>query len=153
MRLPLPDASAAALFYAGVLVGVSFIATPAKFLAEDVPLSGLLLVGRVTFGVFAWVEFVLAAIFIACTWTGRGYLLWPALVVVAVLVQHLILRQLLDERVSETVAGSISEPSGWHRTYVVIEIIKLGALFAASCEAHKKDSCTSIEGSPHAETA
>lgn len=39
-----------AVFYAGVLIGVSFIATPAKFLAQSITLAQAFDVGRWTSG-------------------------------------------------------------------------------------------------------
>jgi hypothetical protein len=53
--------SALALVWAGTLFGVSFLATPVKFLAPSLTLPVALDVGRQTFGVFSLVEIVKGA--------------------------------------------------------------------------------------------
>jgi hypothetical protein len=62
--------------WAGLLLGVSFVATPAKFLAPSLPMTQALDVGRWTFHVLAWTEwgFVVAtAVLIAIVWrSGRA---------------------------------------------------------------------------------
>src|SRR3546814_15867617 len=42
--------------WAGMILDVSFLATPAKFLAPSIPLPVALDVGRQTFAIFTWVE-------------------------------------------------------------------------------------------------
>jgi hypothetical protein len=67
--------SALALLWAGMLIGVSFLATPAKFLAPSLILPVALDVGRQTFGLFSLVEIVFASILVAAAFVtrhGRG---------------------------------------------------------------------------------
>jgi hypothetical protein len=52
---------ALALLWIGLLVGVSFLATPAKFLASSLTLPVALDVGRHTFAIFNKAEWLLAA--------------------------------------------------------------------------------------------
>lgn len=48
-----------ALVWAGMVLGVSFLATAAKFLVPSLPRPVALDVGRHTFQVFGWVEMAL----------------------------------------------------------------------------------------------
>lgn len=76
----LHKAIAALLFvWAGVLLGISFVATPAKFLAPSLPMVQALDVGRWTFHVLAWIEwgFVLVAASLGICITRRTYQYLP----------------------------------------------------------------------------
>lgn len=66
--------SAACLVWAGVVIGVSFLATPAKFLAPTLTLPVALYVGRHTFGVLRPVEIAWAALTLVLAWLGRSRL-------------------------------------------------------------------------------
>ncbi len=52
-------AKTVSLLWAGAVVGISFIATPAKFLAESLDRPTALDVGRTTFHVFGLIEALL----------------------------------------------------------------------------------------------
>lgn len=120
--------SAVCLFYAGAVFGFSFIATPAKFFTPGVPMPDLLLVGRTTFGVYAWVEaaFVLLALVLA--FGSRAGRVPVVCIAVFVAVQYLALRPVLDARVDAIAGGLSPEPSGLHHVYGVFEMAKLGLL-------------------------
>jgi hypothetical protein len=65
-----------AWFASGMIFGVSFIATPAKFLAPSLDLAQALDVGRATFGVMKWFDLgMLAALVISC-FHVKKILLW-----------------------------------------------------------------------------
>ncbi len=119
------------LLYAGVLLGVSFIATPAKFLAPGLRMDELLLVGRATFVVFGWVEGVfVSALLLAAFVSGRGRGA-AVLVAAVVLVQHAVLRPVLDEGVTEVLAGAESSAGPLHLVYGLLELAKLVVLLGA----------------------
>jgi hypothetical protein len=88
----------AAIFFiwAGLLIGVSFVATPAKFLAPSLALAQALDVGRWTFYVLAWIEWgfvsVVAALLVTTRQPGRGYmrlLIFSAVVLVTAILPPL----------------------------------------------------------------
>ena len=116
------------LLYAGMILGVSFIATPAKFLAPDLTTGQLLLVGRTTFGVFAWIEGVMIAVLVpaalAAKWMRRSVMCVAA----GLLAQHIALRPLLDARVTAILAGGDTSMSLWHHFYGLIELGKFALL-------------------------
>jgi len=52
--------AATALVWLGMLIGVSFLATPVKFVVKDLSLPVALQVGQATFGLFTNVEWLCA---------------------------------------------------------------------------------------------
>lgn len=128
-----------ALLYLGMLIGVSFVATPAKFLAASLSRPQALEVGRYTFGVFGWVELLSAA---GLLWLGRrtrrrGIGAISSALLAAVMLQMTWIRPVLDERVSQYLAGGIPPPSGMHYLYVVLELFKCGLLVALAWQADR----------------
>ncbi len=130
---------AAVLFvWAGVLLGVSFIATPAKFLAPSLPMAQALDVGRWTFHVLSLVEWGFAAasvVPLVAAWrTGRVYGLIVALIAVVVLVmaaETFALRPLLDARVLQIMKGEIVSPTTLHKAYIALEALRFILILAA----------------------
>lgn len=118
-----------ALFWAGTVIGVSFIATPAKFLAPTLPLEIALDVGRVTFHSFLWVEAGLcAALIISVLADGPRPLSRVAASLAAgaiVAAEVFWLLPLLDVRVDRIMAGDSLPPSSLHSLYVAAEVLKL----------------------------
>ncbi|MCB1503579.1 MAG: DUF4149 domain-containing protein [Hyphomicrobiaceae bacterium] len=116
-----------ALLYAGMLLGVSFIAVPAKFLAPSINMPQALDVGRQTFFVFGWIEIGCASVLLVLAVLTNGvrqsWLLAIALMIVA--IQALLLRPSLDQRVELLLNGSDPKPSHLHNIYGVLEIAKL----------------------------
>jgi hypothetical protein len=58
------------MFWLGLLIGVAFLATPAKFLAPSLSLPVALDVGRQTFYVFNKVEWVMGAVLLLMLLNG-----------------------------------------------------------------------------------
>ncbi len=126
-----------ALIWAGMVLGVSFLATPAKFLAPSLPRPVALDVGRHTFRMFGRVEAALAALLglrAAGSKRRRLFALAPGLVVLA---QTLWLRPLLDARTQQVIAGRELPPSDLHLGYVAGESAKLAALLALGLTASR----------------
>jgi hypothetical protein len=133
--------SAVLFIWAGVLLGVAFVATPAKFLAPSLGLAQGLDVGRWTFHVLALIEWCLTigmaglllltgikpASFRYMTWLCLG---WVLAVLVA---QTFGLRPVLDDRATEIIAGRPVPPNSlWHTLYVALETTKLALLTTAA---------------------
>ncbi len=117
-----------AAIWLGMLLGVSFLATPAKFLAPSLTLPVALDVGRHTFAAFNKAEWVLAAALLLAFAAGaRG---WPIAAGVAVAVALLLaetvwLLPALDARVGMILAGQPPRPSGLHYGYIACDAAKL----------------------------
>ena len=117
------------LIWAGLSVGVAFLATPAKFLAPSLSLPVALEIGQQTFRVYSCAEFALLGLLMVLgLWSkarGRWYLnlVVPGAII---LMQALWLVPALDLRVSAVQAGLSPLPqSNLHMTYIVAEVIKL----------------------------
>lgn len=116
-----------------MLLGVSFLATPVKFLAPSLTLPVALDVGRQTFGIFSIVEVVasLTVLTVAVLSGGRR-----RNVVLAVLVGSLVAAQfawllpVLDARVEIILQGGTPENSHLHNLYIAIDFAKLLMLSA-----------------------
>lgn len=125
VRLVLP------VFWIGLLVGVSFIATPVKFQAPSLDLPVALDVGRVTFALFNHVEWamVLLAAFVALiSGFPRGWSLLLGLVIILLALQTFWLLPELNERIRAIIADKIPQPSHHHMLYAFAETLKLLSL-------------------------
>jgi hypothetical protein len=116
------------LLWAGLAIGIAFLATPAKFLAPSLSLTVALDVGRHTFKIYnsAEVALILTLLVLGAgsQWRRRWYLalLGPATIVVA---QALWLIPALDHRVSAILAGQSPAPSSLHSLYISAEGLKV----------------------------
>lgn len=118
-----------AYVWLGLVLGVSFLATPIKFRAESLTLPVALDVGRTTFHAFGKVEWVLSVVFVILAVRSRSELQpvdWflMALVVGIVASQALWLIPRLDVRVAAVIAGEPLPPSHLHTVYAGAEFAK-----------------------------
>jgi hypothetical protein len=122
------------MLWAGVLIGVSFLAAPAKFNATRLSLPVAMEVGRQEFGILNRVEIGFAVITLALAALarpGRTVALGLAIAVLVVAVQALWLLPVLDARALSIIQGESPQPAPWHTLYVVLEVLKLLALLVA----------------------
>jgi len=147
------------LVWIGALLGVSFLATPVKFLAPSLTLPVALDVGRQTFHWYNRLELVFAALALAsAAWwetpwrrlaarerrgasgapSSAGIATPPygtllaAFLTAAVALQGAVLLPLLDARVEIILQGGTPPESVLHDVYVIVEAAKLGALVGAA---------------------
>lgn len=117
------------LIWAGLSVGVAFLATPAKFLAPSLSLSVALEIGQQTFRVYSAAEFALLGLLLVLgVWSKARRRWYLSLTVPGVIIhiQAFWLVPALDLRVSAVQAGLSPLPqSNLHMTYIVAEVIKL----------------------------
>lgn len=130
-----------AALWLGILLGVSFLATPVKFQAQSLSLPVALEVGQVTFSLFAKVEWVLALLTAGCLVAGRPgrsetMLALPVLAIVA--LQAFWLLPVLDVRLEAIIAGSAPPPSHHHIIYIVAEAAKALTLLALAWSAFRR---------------
>lgn len=126
--------------WAGLLLGVAFVATPAKFLAPSVPLAHLLDVGRWTFHVLAWIEWPVALIALVILLVARerieprqGMILACLAGIAAVLaLETFWLRPILDERLLAIIAGQSIPDSRLHDVYIGLDVLKLMLILGAA---------------------
>lgn len=128
--------SSVAILWLGLLPGVSFIATPAKFAAPTLTLPVALDVGRVTFSLFSKIEWVMAALLLLNVFIAKPSKTIAGATLIAgliVLFQALYLLPMLDERMTAAIAGSPQPSSEHHAIYVWLEATK--ALLLATIAA------------------
>lgn len=129
-------AVAVALIWLGMIVGISFLATPVKFFVQDLSLPVALQVGQAPFAVFGRLELALAAaLLIACAISSRKRsvaLALAGLLAAVVALQTAWLLPVLDARVSAIVAGAPPPPSAHHSLYAALEVAKVLLLAALS---------------------
>lgn len=138
MRNTALPALVAAVFWLGLLVGVSFLATPVKFAAPTLSLPVALDVGRVTFAVFSRIEWIAAAVLLAAVLvarTGPAIRMAAILAAVIVAVQSVWLLPILDARIASVMAGAPQAASHHHTLYVALETAKAAALAAVALMA------------------
>ncbi len=127
-RRALLAAPAVALLWAGLLLGVSFLATPIKFTAQSLTLPVALDVGRATFHLLVKIEWVALAVLVVTAVSAR-LPLWHfapiALIAACLLAQTLGLLPPLDARVTAIIAGEAVPRNSLHIAYVALEILKL----------------------------
>jgi hypothetical protein len=130
------------LIWAGMLIGVSFLASPAKFAAPSLTLPVALDVGRQVFGTFSRAEIGLSLATFLLALAGRPgsrpAWLVLGLIWLIVAVQAFLLLPVLDARVGMILDGVQPPPAPWHVAYVVLEVTKLMSLLAAAwlCARH-----------------
>lgn len=118
-----------AFVWLGMVLGISFLATPIKFRAPSLTLPVALDVGRTTFHAFGKVEWVLTVLLAVAAILVRSDLEpldWGlfGLVVVIVVAQAAWLIPALDVRVEAVIAGTPLPPSPLHRVYAGAEVVK-----------------------------
>lgn len=121
------------LIWAGMVIGVSGLATPVKFQADLLTLPVALDVGQVTFALFNRIEWGLSllAVLVLVLFpraVPRVTAWLVALVVAVVVAQTLWLIPALGARVAAVIAGTPMPPSPIHAVYVGAEAIKIAAL-------------------------
>lgn len=129
------------LVWAGVTIGGSLIAAPAKFGAPSLDLPTALEVGREQ---FFWVGVAegaaCAALIGALLFRAAAAVWWMWAPVAVFAVQRLVLMPLLDARTVRTIAGETVPESNLHLVFVVLEFVKVAALVAAGIVALRTGS-------------
>jgi hypothetical protein len=122
------------LIWAGLAIGVAFVATPAKFLAPSLSLPVALDVGRHTFALYNQMELLLLAGLVVLALFARSRTVWLAAVALPgaiVLAETLWLIPTLDARVGAIMAGRVPPPSNLHVVYIVADAVKIVLLLLA----------------------
>ncbi len=114
--------------YAGLVTGVSFVATPAKFWADGLALPVALEVGRRTFGLLFQIELAAMPLAVALLWMVQRtrFARVSAVLLAAVFAcQYAWLRPALDARVDLWQRGSIPPDSYHHGLFMALEAMKI----------------------------
>lgn len=131
LRLALP-------LWAGLAIGISFLEAPVKFQAPSLTTAVGLDVGRHVFAASHLAQLALAAAVAALAALSRApRRVWlPAgLAIAALLVQHLAVFPVLDERAQIVIAGGTPAGASPHALYVAVEAAKVLLLLVAAALA------------------
>ncbi|MCC6404659.1 MAG: hypothetical protein IT207_11690 [Fimbriimonadaceae bacterium] len=126
--------SRVALLWAGVLLGCSFIATPAKFRAPSLSLPTALEVGRVTFRSLAVAEVALAVVGCALLLRLGPRRSWFWLAIGLLIVQWIVVMPLLNAQTDTVVQGGVRSGPPWHVVYIALEAVKVVTLFIVALQ-------------------
>jgi hypothetical protein len=119
--------------WAGLLIGVCFIATPAMFRAQSLTLPVALDVGRTTFARWNAIEWLLLGIMVlAMVFTRPSAFAVASAGVLDILflIQSMILLPALNKRVATIIAGKKPAPASDRLLYITIDALKLCILAA-----------------------
>ncbi len=117
--------------WVGLILGVSFLATPMRFTAESITRPVALDVGRAVFAALNKAELAaLVLVLLATRVSGLSSRWWAvcALLTLIVLAQGVWLIPVLAERTDIVLAGGQPPPSLHHAAYASLEIAKVGLL-------------------------
>ena len=121
-----------AWLWAGLVLGVSFVATPVKFLAPSLSLADALAVGRVTFAALQWIECVAV---VALAVSGLDHYAQASgaraacrVIVAILLCQYVWMLPILDARVQAIIDGQHLPSSFLHWIYTALELVKVALL-------------------------
>jgi hypothetical protein len=120
-----------ATFWFALVIGVSFLATTAKFLAPSLTLPVALDVGMHTFQVLNKVEWVLAALLLLVVLGGMRCKFAIAAAIVAalcVIAETFWLYPILEQRTAIIVAGGQPPRTIHHEIFVYLQGLKLAVL-------------------------
>jgi hypothetical protein len=129
------------LVWLGMLLGVSFLATPVKFQAPSLELAVALDVGRKTFQAFNWAELALLFVVVAAgivVQASTGMIGLVAILALLVSAQTFWLLPILDTRVETILAGGVPPASSLHILYIAIDCTKLLILAGLSIAALRR---------------
>lgn len=118
------------ILWAGIIIGLSFIATPAKFFTPNISKVIALSVGKTTFTIFNKIEW---AIFIASVLVAYNVRLpyqwiFLSVIFVVMLLQTLWLLPALSIKVDSISSGIANAKTYHHLLYIVLEFFKTTAL-------------------------
>jgi hypothetical protein len=119
------------MLWSGVVIGVSFLAAPAKFSAPTLSLPVALDVGRQEFRMFNLAEVALSVVALALAAHARvERTIWFGLAIAlgAVILQALWLLPVLEARAEMIIQGETPPSAPWHTLYIAVEVLKLLSL-------------------------
>lgn len=124
-------ASAIALIWAGLVIGGSLIAAPAKFSAPSLSLTTALEVGRAQFLAVGAGELIVCMLLVSALLVTRSTM-WRLMAapIVVFAIQRLALMPALDARTVRIIAGENVGPSHLHVAFIVLEVVKVILLLA-----------------------
>lgn len=121
--------------WAGAVLGISFVAQPAKFRTPQLPRPIALAAGRQMFRAMHWTESALAVVTMALMLAG-GQRHWTVFGAACLLLAQVgVLMPALSRRVDARLAGAAPAPSAHHGVFAALELAKFVLLLAGPLSA------------------
>jgi len=116
------------LLWLGVLLGVSFIATPAKFLVPELDIVTAIKIGRSTFEIYHYFEICIACgtgLALLILRAGKTVMAYFALIGILLVVQYFIVQPLVEQSSDKLFLGIETESkSNAHLYYIFCDCFK-----------------------------
>lgn len=125
----------AMLIWFGALIGLSFIATPAKFLVTELDIITAIKVGRMTFDVFMYFELLMIVVllFIILLKKCRRFSVFYVFALVFIYaVQQIIVMPIVGANTDALFRGELTYNDGAHYAFIGLEVLKALALISFS---------------------
>ncbi len=123
------------ILYAGILLGISFLATPIKFLAPSLTLPIALEIGKVTFHALIKLEWFVAFTYLIILWfnplSKLGYI-FVFIIFIVLTIQTFSVLPTLDARIILIQQGESLKISYCHCIYIISDLIKIISLLGIS---------------------
>ena len=123
------------VLWAGLVLGVAFIATPVKFMAPNLTMSVALEVGKATFHVFNKVEWIMLVLTVLVAYLHSPIpLRWCLVGFLAVIMaaETFWLLPALDIRADLVIAGGSADPGKLHWFYIIADSLKVIVLLGGA---------------------
>lgn len=130
------------LIWAGLIAGVSFIATPVKFQAPNLTMAVALEIGQATFHLFniiEWIIITLAAVLTIIAQNSSRKLFVPSWLFILMSLQTFWILPILDVKASHVINGGTPSPGSHHWFYIIAELIKLTLTIVAAWLYSRKE--------------
>ena len=113
--------------WAGLIIGVSFIATPAKFMAANLTMPVAMEIGKVTFSIFNKIEWIVCIFTLIFTFFARANICWLFTLLLTGLlsIETFYLLPALSTRADFLIRGEPIEPSIIHWLYIRSDVLKV----------------------------
>lgn len=135
------------LIWFGAVIGVSFVATPAKFLIPELDLEIAIKIGRATFSVFFYLECFLAgllALQLALCDNTRFTLIYISTLLALFTIQQGVIAPLVQANSDNLLLGNTGYSNNPHLVFIFTEIVKSIMLVAYSPALHWSSNRTIV---------
>ncbi len=133
------------LVWLGIVLGVSFIATPIKFQAPHLTMPIAVEVGKVTFHLLnkiEWALLILLLVLMRFIAIDRKLWICISLLALTLISQTFWLLPILDLRVDRVILGETLSSGYFHLIYIFVEILKLILLGITAIRFKRKSGCS-----------
>ncbi|MCP4476056.1 MAG: hypothetical protein GY821_16160 [Gammaproteobacteria bacterium] len=116
------------IFWAGLVLGISFIATPVKFMAPHLTMPVALEVGKATFHTFNRIEWVMLGLMLIAVCFNTSILRWCLVgsLMFLMTLETFWLLSALDVRANRVIAtGEQATPGSLHWFYIIADSLKI----------------------------